>query len=79
MDRIDARSPFKGPKSVAVPASIERRFKQMEPNKYCLFHCEIGHLTSKCYDLKDEIKDLIRRGCLQEYRHDRGWESDHRE
>lgn len=51
----------------------------MEPNKYYLFHCEIGHLTSKCYDLKDEIEDLIRRGCLQEYRHDRRWESDHRE
>ncbi|XP_058092401.1 uncharacterized protein LOC131238822 [Magnolia sinica] len=35
--------------------------------KYCHFHCDHGHTTADCFDLKDEIKSLICNGHLREY------------
>ncbi|XP_022158093.1 uncharacterized protein LOC111024662 [Momordica charantia] len=42
------------------------------PNKrskerYCLFHRDHGHATQDCFDLKEEVEGLIRRGYLKEY------------
>ena len=34
-------------------------------NKYCRFHCDHGHDTADCYDLKQQIEALIREGKLQ--------------
>ena len=34
-------------------------------NKYCRFHQDHGHDTFKCYDLKRQIKALIKQGKLQ--------------
>ena len=34
-------------------------------DKYCRFHRDHGHDTSECYDLKQQIKALIRQGKLQ--------------
>ena len=36
-------------------------------NKYCHFHRDHGHDTSDCYDLKQQIKALIRQGKLQRF------------
>ncbi|KAL5754668.1 hypothetical protein ACOSP7_022888 [Xanthoceras sorbifolium] len=36
-------------------------------NKFCHYHNEAGHNTSKCYELKDAIEGLIRRGRLGDY------------
>ena len=36
-------------------------------DKYCCFHCNHGHDTSDCYDLKQQIEALIRRGKLQRF------------
>ena len=33
-------------------------------NKYCHFHRDHGHDTSKCYDLKQQTKALIKQGKL---------------
>ena len=40
-------------------------------NKYCQFHKDIGHTTTKCITLKDEIEKLIHRGYLQDYVNDK--------
>ncbi|XP_024022146.1 uncharacterized protein LOC112091827 [Morus notabilis] len=37
-------------------------------NKYCRFHGERGHMTTECFDLRDEVKRLIREGRLGVYR-----------
>ncbi|XP_024025271.1 uncharacterized protein LOC112092707 [Morus notabilis] len=31
-------------------------------NKYCRFHGDSGHMTSECFDLKDEVERLIPKG-----------------
>ena len=36
-------------------------------NKYCHFHRDHGHDTSECYDLKQQIKALIKQGKLQRF------------
>ena len=36
-------------------------------NKYCCFHHDHGHDTTDCYDLKQQIKVLIREGKLQKF------------
>ena len=36
-------------------------------NKYCRFHRDHGHDTDECYDLKQQIKNLIRQGNLRHF------------
>ena len=36
-------------------------------DKYCSFHRDHGHDTANCYDLKHQIKALIRLGKLQRF------------
>ena len=38
--------------------------------KFYLFHNANGHTTATCFDLKDEIEYLIRRGKVAGYRKD---------
>ncbi|GAV70350.1 LOW QUALITY PROTEIN: hypothetical protein CFOL_v3_13848, partial [Cephalotus follicularis] len=35
--------------------------------KYCWYHCDHGHNTEECRQLKNQIKDLIRKGHLRKY------------
>ena len=36
-------------------------------NKYCRFHRDHGHDTNECYDLKQQIENLIRQGKLRNF------------
>ncbi|KAL5745962.1 hypothetical protein ACOSP7_027108 [Xanthoceras sorbifolium] len=36
-------------------------------NKFCAYHNEGDHNTTECYELKDVIESLIRRGHLGDY------------
>ena len=38
-----------------------------DKNKYCCFHKDHGHYTEDCWDLKEQIKELIQKGKLQKY------------
>ena len=36
-------------------------------NKYCRFHRNHGHDTDECFDLKQQIENLIRQGKLRNF------------
>ena len=36
-------------------------------NKYCRFHRDHGHNTYECYNLKQQIENLIRQGKLRNF------------
>ena len=38
-----------------------------DPNKYCSYHREKGHMTEKCYTLKKHLEDLAKTGYLHRY------------
>ena len=38
-----------------------------DKRKYCRFHKDHGHYTEDCKDLKEQIKELIRKGKLQKF------------
>ena len=36
-------------------------------NKYCHFHRDHGHDTNECFDLKQQIENLIKQGKLRNF------------
>uniref|UniRef100_A0A2N9HH77 Uncharacterized protein n=1 Tax=Fagus sylvatica TaxID=28930 RepID=A0A2N9HH77_FAGSY len=38
-----------------------------DPNKYCSYHREKGHMTEKCFTLKKHLDDLAKAGHLRRY------------
>ncbi|XP_058111671.1 uncharacterized protein LOC131254986 [Magnolia sinica] len=49
------------------PSCMKTYAGQRDKHKYYRFHCDHGHNTSDCVDLKDEIKTLICKGHLRQY------------
>ena len=43
------------------------RFATRDTRKYCDFHEQTGHETADCWQLKEQIEDLIRNGKLTEW------------
>ena len=49
---------------------MKGNISEKHKEKFCLFHNAHGHMTATCFDLKDKIEFLIRRGKLATYRKD---------
>ena len=49
------------------PDKLKEDPHKRSKDKYCRFHLDHGHDTSECYDLKQQIKALIRQGKLQRF------------
>ena len=49
------------------PRSLHSSPNVQDKKKYCWFHKDHGHCTEDCWDLKEQIKELIRKGKLHKY------------
>ena len=49
------------------PRPLHSSHNARNKNKYCRFHKDHGHYTEDCWDLKEQIEELIRKGKLQKY------------
>ena len=53
--------------ALTFPSKLKGDPSKRPKDKYCCFHNDYGHDTSNCYDLKQQIKALIRQGKLQRF------------
>uniref|UniRef100_A0A2N9GEV7 Uncharacterized protein n=1 Tax=Fagus sylvatica TaxID=28930 RepID=A0A2N9GEV7_FAGSY len=49
------------------PAPLGGDPTRRDPNKYCSYHREKGHMTEKCFTLKKHLDDLAKAGHLRRY------------
>ncbi|GFZ12957.1 hypothetical protein Acr_23g0013420 [Actinidia rufa] len=64
-------SEIKHKEFVKWPGKIKTDRQKRNRNKYCEFHWDHGHNTEDCFQLKEQIADLIKRGYLRKYVADR--------
>ncbi|GFZ14317.1 hypothetical protein Acr_24g0005070 [Actinidia rufa] len=60
-------SEIKHEEFVKWPGKIKTDPQKRNQNKYCEFHRDHGHNTKDCFQLKEQIADLIKRGYLRKY------------
>ncbi|XP_065638402.1 uncharacterized protein LOC136071272 [Quercus suber] len=53
--------------SLKWPERMKGDPNKRNKNKYCRFHRDYGHDTDECYDLKQQIENLIRQGKLRHF------------
>ena len=53
--------------SLKWPEKMKEGPNKCNRNKYCRFHRDHGHNTDECFDLKQQIKNLIRQGKLRNF------------
>ncbi|XP_050250801.1 uncharacterized protein LOC126697746 [Quercus robur] len=53
--------------ALTFPRKLKGDPSKRPRDKYCHFHRDHGHDTANCYDLKQQIKALIRQGKLQRF------------
>ena len=58
---------IKNDTTLTWPEKLKGDPNKRSKDKYCRFHLDHGHDTSECYDLKQQIKALIRQGKLQRF------------
>ena len=51
--------------ALMFPGKLKGDPRKRSRDKYCHFHCDHGHDTSDCYNLKQQIEALSRQGKLQ--------------
>lgn len=52
------------------PEQMKTRPHCRDKQCYCFFHRDHGHMTKDCWQLKNEIENLIRNGFLSEFVND---------
>ena len=50
-----------------APPPLKSDRSRRNQKKYCHFYKDVGHDTSECFDLKEQIESLVRQGQLQGY------------
>ncbi|GFY88915.1 hypothetical protein Acr_06g0008550 [Actinidia rufa] len=60
-------SKIKHEEFIKWPGKINTDPQKRNQNKYCEFHRDHGHNTEDCFQLKEQIADLIKRGYLRKY------------
>ena len=58
---------IKDEEALTFPGKLKSDPNKRSRDKYCRFHRDHGHDTADCYDLKQQIKALIRQGKLQRF------------
>ena len=53
--------------SLKWPEKMKGDPKKCNRNKYCRFHRDHGHDTDECFDLKQQVENLIRQGKLKSF------------
>ena len=53
--------------SLKWPEKMKGDPNKRNRNKYCRFHRDHGHDTDECFDLKQQIENLIRQGKLRNF------------
>ena len=53
--------------SLKWPQKMKGDPNKRNRNKYCRFHRDHGHDTDECFDLKQQIRNLIRQGKLRNF------------
>ena len=53
--------------SLKWPKKMKGDPNKRNRNKYCRFHRDHGHDTDECFDLKQQIENLIRQGKLRNF------------
>ena len=52
---------------LTFPGKLKGDPNKRSKDKYCRFHRDHGHDMADCYDLKQQIKALIKQGKLQKF------------
>ena len=55
---------IKNEEVLSYPSKLKGDLNRCSKDKYCHFHRDHGHDTVDCYDLKQQIEALIKRGKL---------------
>ncbi|XP_075658597.1 uncharacterized protein LOC142628368 [Castanea sativa] len=53
--------------ALTFPGKLRGDPNKRSRDKYCRFHCDHGHDTADCYDLKQQIEAFIKQGKLQRF------------
>ena len=53
--------------SLKWPEKMKGDPNKCNRNKYCHFHKNHGHDTNECFDLKQQVENLIRQGKLKSF------------
>ncbi|XP_057493152.1 uncharacterized protein LOC130778639 [Actinidia eriantha] len=65
--RDEVLTEIKHEEFVKWPEKIKTDPSRRNRNKYCEFHQDHGHNTEDCFQLKEQLADLIKKGYLRKY------------